>query len=89
MAIPVRWTKLAQRTQTAGAGGVNDDDAPALFELGDDVVTIHRRKQQHGDGEEKPKPRQPVTLRAEAKTNLVKRFSFQQHFLNSTHGDAA
>ena len=54
--------KLEQRTQIAGAGGVNDDDALALFELGDDVVTVNRRKQQHGDGEEKPEPRQPVTL---------------------------
>ena len=44
------------------AGGVNDDDALALFELGDDVVAVNRREQQHGDGEEEPKPRQPVTL---------------------------
>ena len=43
-------------------GGVNDDDALALFELGDDVVAVHRREQQHGDGEEKPEPRQPVAL---------------------------
>src|ERR1035437_1541534 len=39
--------KLEQRTQIAGAGGVNDDDALALFELGDDVVTVNRREQQH------------------------------------------
>ena len=45
--------KLEQRTQIAGAGGVNDDDALALFELGDNVVAVNRRKQQHGDGEEK------------------------------------
>jgi hypothetical protein len=25
------------------------------------VVAVNRRKQQHGDGEEKPEPRQPVT----------------------------
>ena len=54
--------KLEQRTQIAGASGVNDDDALALFELGDDVVAVNRRQQQHGDGEEKPEPRQPVTL---------------------------
>ena len=30
--------ELEQRTQIAGAGGVNDDDALVLFELGDDVV---------------------------------------------------
>jgi hypothetical protein len=35
------------------AGGVNDDNALALFELGDDVVAVHRREQQDGDGEEK------------------------------------
>ena len=35
--------KLEQRNQITGAGGVNDDDALALFELGDDVVTVHRR----------------------------------------------
>jgi len=51
------------------AGGVNDDDALALFELGDDVVAVNRRQQQHGDGEEKPEPRQPVALRAETETN--------------------
>jgi hypothetical protein len=43
--------KLEQWTQIAGAGGVNDDDALALFELGDDVVAVHRREQQYGDGE--------------------------------------
>jgi hypothetical protein len=69
------------------AGGVNDDDALALFELGDDVVTVHRRQQQDGDGEEKPEPRQPVALRVETETNLVKRFSFRGFFLNSTHGE--
>ena len=79
--------KLEQRTQIAGAGGVNDDDALALFELGDDVVAVHRRKQQRGDGEEEPEPRQAVTLRAETETNLVKRFSFHGFFLNSTHGE--
>jgi len=26
------------------------------------MVAVHRREQQHGDGEEKPEPRQPVTL---------------------------
>ena len=31
--------KLEQRTEVISAGGVNDDDALALFELGDDVVT--------------------------------------------------
>jgi hypothetical protein len=31
--------------------------------LGDNVVTVNRRKQQHGDGEKEPEPRQPVTLR--------------------------
>ena len=45
--------KLEQRTQLAGAGGVNDDDALALFELGDDVATVNRREQQHGNGEKK------------------------------------
>jgi hypothetical protein len=69
------------------AGGVNDDDALALFELGDNVVAVHRREQQHGDSKEKTEPRQPVTLRAETETNLVKRFSFRGHFLNSTHGE--
>src|SRR5208337_517778 len=54
--------ELEQWTQIVGAGGVNDDDALALFELGDDVVAVHRREQQHGDGEEKPEPGQPVTL---------------------------
>jgi len=54
--------KLEQRTQIISAGGVNDDDALALFELGDDVVAVHRREQQHRDGEEEPEPRQPVTL---------------------------
>ena len=79
--------ELEQRTQIAGAGGVNDDDALALFELGDDVVAVHRRQQQHGDGEEEPEPRQPVALRAETETNLVKRFSFRGCFLNSTQGE--
>ena len=54
--------KLEQRTQVISAGGVNDDDALALFELGDDVVAVNRREQQDGDGEEKPEPRQPVAL---------------------------
>ena len=26
------------------------------------MVAVHRRQQQHGDGEEEPKPRQPVAL---------------------------
>jgi hypothetical protein len=34
--------KLEQRTQIAGASGVNDDDALALFELGDDVAAVKR-----------------------------------------------
>jgi hypothetical protein len=63
--------KLEQRTQIAGAGGVNDDDALALFELGDDVVTVNRRQQQHGDGEEEPEPRQPVALPAARKVSAV------------------
>ena len=54
--------KLEQRTQVISSGGINDDDALALFELGDDVVAVNRREQQHGDGEEKPEPRQPVAL---------------------------
>jgi hypothetical protein len=60
---PRRGSKLNQRTQIICASGVNDDDALALFELGDDVVAVNRRQQQHGDGEKEPKPRQPVTLR--------------------------
>src|ERR1017187_4068622 len=56
-----RW-KLEQRTQIICSGGVNDDDALALFELGDNVVAVNRRQQQHGDGEEKPEPRKPVAL---------------------------
>jgi hypothetical protein len=43
--------------------------------------------QQHGDGDEKLEPRQPVALRAETETNLVKHFSFHGFFLNSTHGE--
>jgi len=57
-----RFRKLEQRTQVVSAGGVNDDNALAQFELGDNVVAVHRRQQQHGDGEEKPEPRQPVAL---------------------------
>jgi hypothetical protein len=53
------------------AGGVNDDDALALFELGDDVVTVNRRQQQHGDGEEEPEPRQPVTPSAARKVSAT------------------
>ena len=63
--------KLEQRTQIAGAGGVNDDDALALFELGDDVVAVQRREQQHGDGEEEPEPRQPVTPSAAWKVSAA------------------
>src|SRR5450759_2032877 len=62
------------------AGGVNDDDALALFELGDDVVTVNRRQQQHRDGEEEPEPRQPVTLRAETETNFVKTLFISRMF---------
>jgi hypothetical protein len=39
------------------------------------TLQLCRREQQHGDGEEEPEPRQPVTLRAETETSLVKRFS--------------
>ena len=46
-------------------------DALALFELGDDVVAVHRRQQQHGDGEEEPEPRQPVTLPAALKVSAA------------------
>jgi hypothetical protein len=28
-----------------------------------EAVAVHRREQQHGDGEEKPEPRQPVAQR--------------------------
>src|SRR5208283_4420752 len=52
--------KLEQRTQVIRSGGVNDDDTFALFELRDDVVAVNRRKQQHGNGERKPEPRQAV-----------------------------
>ena len=51
------------------------------------MVAVHRREQQHGDGEEKPEPRQLVAQRAETETNLVKRFSFHGFFLNSMHGE--
>ena len=53
--------KLEQRTQIVGAGGVNDDDALALFELRDDVVAVHRRKQQHGDGRARCKKLQIIS----------------------------
>ncbi|HZL78373.1 MAG TPA: hypothetical protein VFC17_05935 [Candidatus Limnocylindrales bacterium] len=63
--------KLEQRTQIISAGGVNDDDALALVELGNDVVAVYRREQQHGDGEEKPEPRQPVTPSAARKVSAA------------------
>ena len=45
-----RLFKLEQRTQVIRSGRVNDDDALALYELGDDVVVVNRREQQHRDG---------------------------------------
>src|SRR5208283_3516858 len=62
----LRLGKLEQRTQVIRSGGINDDDALALFELGHDVVAVNRREQQHRYGEEKPEPRQPVALDQQA-----------------------
>jgi hypothetical protein len=35
------------------------------------VVAVHRREQQHGDGEKEPEPRQPVTPSAAQKVSAV------------------
>jgi hypothetical protein len=41
----------------------NDDDALALFELADEMVTVQRRNHGHGGRYKEPEPCQPVALR--------------------------
>jgi len=59
------FRKLKQRTDVVGLRRVNDDDALALLELIDDVVTVERCRHGHDDGHEEPEPRQAVALRKE------------------------
>ena len=59
----LRLLKLQQRTDVIGLRRINDDDALALFELAYEMVTVERGQHGHGDGDEKPEPRQTVALR--------------------------
>ncbi len=59
----LRLRKLKQRADVIGLRRVNDDNPFALLELADEMVAVKCRERSHGDGDEKPEPRQPVTLR--------------------------
>src|ERR1022692_521190 len=59
----LRLLKLQQGADVVSLRRVNDDDALALFELPDQMVSVQRGQHRDGDGDEKPEPRQTITLR--------------------------